>query len=50
MGAIISYHDCKNTGQDTLYGENRRVFNEAFEKGKSPRRYRCTVCGETKII
>lgn len=42
--------DCKNTGQDTLYGKGMRLFNKADQRGKLPRRWRCTVCEKTKEI
>ena len=42
---------CKHEFQDKEYGEGNRVHNSApGSGGKSPARYRCTVCGTTREI
>jgi len=46
MIALVRFCSCAHAFQDTLYGEGRRIFNHApGNKGKAPKRYRCTACG-----
>jgi hypothetical protein len=45
---IVKPCNCSNTGQDNLYGNKNRVFNQtnkASKKAGENGEYRCTVCG-----
>lgn len=48
-GTVILPCICEDTYQDTKYGGGRRVFNHApGSGGKSPNRWRCTKCNQTR--
>lgn len=47
---MISHCDCKNEGQDKLYGIGKRVFNPCKPKELPVIWARCSVCGKEKII
>ena len=39
---------CDHDYQDKKYGPHMRLMNLADQRGKSPGRYRCTVCGSER--
>lgn len=40
--------ECPHEFQDKTYGRGLRVHNPAPQKGASPQRVRCSVCGREK--
>lgn len=39
---------CKNEGQDKIYGDGNRLFNQTSKTaGQDKAIYKCTVCGST---
>lgn len=48
-GTIVLPCVCENAYQDAAHGLGRRVFNHApGSGGKTPSRWRCTVCNQTR--